>query len=187
VSKFERETIEKHGIDMNALIDKLRKAAASEMLTYYYYTLIRYNLAGPDAEAAKEIAEDARLEDRCHFEILVQRIYELGGECYNTLRELEEDARCKSPYLPESRDTKSLLQVLLNAERCAEGIYHDLCDYTFGKDPVTYDYSLAILHEEVEHEAWFEELLGMGKSGHFRRRFPGESPFTEKFRHIEER
>lgn len=33
MAKVEREILEKHGIDMNVLIDKLRKAAASEMLT----------------------------------------------------------------------------------------------------------------------------------------------------------
>jgi len=185
VSKTEREIIEKEGIDMDVLIKKLRKAGAAELLTYYYYTLLRYNLAGPDAESFKEITEDARLEDRCHFEILVQRIYELGGEFYPTLRELEEDTACGSPYLPKDRSAKSILKVLLDAERCAERVYHDLCKFTFGKDPITYDLSLAILHEEVEHEAWFEELLGIGPSGHFKRRFPGESPYTRKFRHIE--
>ncbi|MCE4607462.1 MAG: CDGSH iron-sulfur domain-containing protein, partial [Caldisphaeraceae archaeon] len=33
--------------------------------------------------------------------------------------------------------------------------------------------ALAILHEETEHEAWFEELLTGKPSGHFRRRIPG--------------
>lgn len=56
---------------------------------------------------------------------------------------------------------------------------------TFGKDPRTHDLSLAILHEEVEHEAWFQELLEGRPSGHFRRRSPGEGPYTAKFRHIE--
>jgi ferritin-like protein len=85
----EREILEKHGIDMHVLMEKLR-----ELLTYYYYyyTLIRYNLAGPDAES------------------------------------------------------------------CA-----DICDYAIRKYPVTYDYSLAILHEEVEHEE--EELLGIARAG----------------------
>jgi len=74
-----------------------------------------------------------------------------------------------------------ILKVLLDAERCAVVVYHDICDYTFGKDHRTYDLSLAILHEEVEHEAWFEELLGEGPSDHFRRRAPGKGPYTRKF------
>jgi hypothetical protein len=29
----------------------------------------------------------------------------------------------------------------------------------------TYDLALAILHEEIEHEAWFSEFIGAGPSG----------------------
>lgn len=49
------------------------------------------------------------------------------------------------------------------------------------KDHRTYDLALAILHEEVEHESWFAEFLGEGPSGHFARKFPGESPYVSKF------
>jgi hypothetical protein len=52
---------------------------------------------------------------------------------------------------------------------------------TFGKDHRTYELSLAILNEEIEHEAWFSEFLGEGPSGHFRRGAPGESPYTSRF------
>jgi ferritin-like protein len=186
MSKVDRELIAKAGIDVKVLIEKLKKAAAAEFTTYYYYTLLRANLIGPDGESIKESAEDARLEDRLHFETIVPRIYELGGELYHDLRELHDDAACDAAYLPpKATDTKSILKVLLDAERCAVRVYHDICDYTLGKDHRTYDLALAILHEEVEHEAWFEELLGEGPSGHFRRRKPGEGPFTQKFRHIE--
>ena len=43
--------------------------------------------------------------------------------------------------------------------------------------------ALAILNEEIEHEAWFAEFLAHGPSGHFRRRTVGESPFVSKFLH----
>lgn len=188
MSKLDKELVEKAGLDVNVLIDKLKKAAAAEFTTYYYYTLLRCNLIGPDGEAIKESAEDARLEDRLHFETIVPRIYELGGELYRDLRDLHDNAACKAAYVPgNATDPKAILQVLLDAERCAVGVYHDICDYSFGKDHRTYDLALAILHEEIEHEAWFEELLGEGPSGHFRRRAPGEGPYTRKFRHIESR
>ncbi|KCZ70856.1 ferritin-like protein [Candidatus Methanoperedens nitroreducens] len=186
MAKVNRELIQNAGIDINVLIDKLKKAAAAELTTYYYYTLLRMHLTGPEGEAFKEIAEDARLEDRLHFETLVPRIYELGGELYRDLKELHDDAACAAAYLPEDvTDIKAILKVLVGAERCAVRIYTDICNYTQGKDPRTYDISLAILHEEVEHESWFEELLGEGPSGHFRRRVPGEGPYTQRFRHIE--
>jgi ferritin-like protein len=52
-----------------------------------------------------------------------------------------------------------ILQVLLEAERCAIRTWSEICDLTFGKDPRTYDMAARILNEEVEHEAWFIELL----------------------------
>jgi ferritin-like protein len=181
-----REMVEKAGVDVDLLIDKLKKAAAAEITTYYYYTLLRMHCSGLEGEAVKEITEDARLEDRLHFETIAPRIYELGGKLYRDLKELHDDAACSAAYLPEDpRDIKAVLKVLLDAERCAVKVYTDICKMTFGKDPRTYDLSLAILHEEIEHEAWFQELLEGRPSGHFRRKAPGEGPYTAKFRHIE--
>jgi ferritin-like protein len=180
------EMVERSGIDVSHLIVKLKKAAAAEFTTYYYYTLLRMHCSGLEGEQVKEITEDARLEDRLHFETLVPRIYELGGELYNDLRELHDDAACSAAYLPSNPgDIRQVLKVLLDAERCAVRIYTEICSMTFGKDHRTYDLSLAILHEEIEHEAWFQELLEGRPSGHFRRRKPGEGPYTQKFRHIE--
>jgi ferritin-like protein len=47
---------------------------------------------------------------------------------------------------------------------------------TFGKDDRSYYPALAILHEEVEPDAWFSEYLSEGPSGHFRRGAPGACP-----------
>jgi len=180
------EMVEKAGIDVSHLIAKLKRAAAAEFTTYYYYTHLRMHCSGLEGEQVKEIAEDARLEDRLHFETLAPRIYELGGELYKDLRELHDDAACPAAYLPsDPSNIRDVLKVLLDAERCAVRIYTDICNMTFGKDHRTYDLSLAILHEEIEHEAWFQELLEGRPSGHFRRRRPGEGPYTQKFRHIE--
>ena len=51
----------------------------------------------------------------------------------------------------------------------------------FGKDHRTYELSLAILNEEIEHESWFSEFLGEEPSGHIRRGSPGESSYTSRF------
>ncbi len=181
MAKKNVEIIEKAGVDVNKLIDMLIKAAAAEFVTYYYYTILRAHATGLEGETIKEIIEDARLEDRSHFEAIVPRIYELGGELPNDLVGFARKASCREPKLPDNPTIKNILEVLLEAERCAVGIYSAICNYTMGKDPRTYDLSLAILHEEVEHEAWFEELLTGKPSGHFRRRRPGESPYTSKF------
>jgi ferritin-like protein len=79
---------------------------------------------------------------------------------------------------------KAMLKILVNAERCAVAGYSKMCNLTAGKVHRTYDLSLAILHEEVEHEAWFSEFLGEGPSGHYRRSGVGSernSPYVSRF------
>src|SRR5919106_397472 len=87
MGKVARQMVEQAGVDVNVLVDKLLRAAGAEFTTYYYYTILRVNAIGFDGEGLKEIIEDARLEDRNHFEALVPRIYELGGEIPRDLRD----------------------------------------------------------------------------------------------------
>jgi ferritin-like protein len=80
MAKVAREMVEKAGVNVKQLLELLVANAAAELTTYYYYTVLRVNLIGTEGEGLKVIAEDARLEDRNHFEALVPRIYELGGK-----------------------------------------------------------------------------------------------------------
>ena len=195
------EAIEARGVNAKELVEKLIDAAGAEFTTYYYYTILRMNLAGH--EDYKEICEDARLEDRAHFELITPRIYELGGQLPADIRIFADRAGCPDAYLPgysgvtqegvekveeiQSEGVKAadILQVLLEAERCAIRTWSEVCDLTFGKDPRTYDMASRILNEEIEHEAWFIELLSFERdgvsrpSGHFRRGEPGESPYSK--------
>jgi ferritin-like protein len=193
------EAIEARGVDVDQLVAKLIDAAGAEFTTYYYYTILRMYLAGE--EDYKEICEDARLEDRAHFELITPRIYELGGTLPYDIRSFADRAGCPDAYLPGTGDGKrdgaareqliseatpaAILGVLLEAERCAIRTWSEVCDLTFGKDPRTYDMAARILNEEVEHEAWFIELLSKERdgvarpSGHFRRGEPGEAPYSK--------
>lgn len=181
MAKVAREMVEKAGIDVDKLLDLLIKNAAAELTTYYYYTILRTNLIGLDGETLKEITEVARIEDRNHFEALVPRIYELGGKLPDDMKEFHDLSACGAAHLPKDpKDVNAILKVLVGAERCAVKGYSEICSMTAGKDHRTYDLSLAILNEEIEHESWFSEFLGEGPSGHFMRR--GESsPFVSKF------
>ncbi|NMH97106.1 Dps family protein [Pseudonocardia acidicola] len=205
MGRVAREMVEKAGLDVNTLIEKLVAAAGAEFTTFYYYTILRVNSIGLEGEGMKEIIEDARIEDRNHFEALVPRIYELGGRLPDDIRVFADQAGCPDAYLPESLNggagerrgsgqatmgsypvvvgepTRDLLTVLVEAERCAIRTYTDICNYTAGKDHRTYELALAILNEEVEHESWFSEFLGEGPSGHFRRGAPGRSPYVGRF------
>ncbi len=182
MGKVARQVVEQAGINVKDLVAKLVRAAAAEFTTYYYYTILRANSIGFEGEGLKEIIEDARIEDRNHFEALMPRIYELGGALPRDIRDFAKDAACPDAYLPKDpKNIKKILTVLVEAERCAIRVYTEICNMTFGKDHRTYDLALAILHEEVEHEAWFSEYLGEGPSGHFRRGVPGASPYTSRF------
>ncbi|HDR72422.1 MAG TPA: DNA protection protein DPS [Methanoculleus sp.] len=181
MAKVAREMVEKAGVDVDKLLDLLVKNASAELTTYYYYTTLRFNLIGLDGETVKEIAETARIEDRNHFEALVPRIYELGGKLPDDMVEFHNISACPPAKLPaDPRDVTAILQVLVDAERCAVRGYSEICAMTAGKDPRTYELAASILNEEIEHESWFSEFLGEGPSGHFLRR--GEtSPFVSKF------
>lgn len=178
------ETIRARGVDVDKLIKMLIANAGAEFAsTYYYYTILRMHLAGH--EDYKEICEDARLEDRAHYELIVPRIYELGGSLPNDLKVFHDQAGCAAAKLPDSPSAVNILSVLLESERCAIRSWSAVCDVTFGRDPRTYDLAARILNEEVEHEAWFIELLAHerdGKSipsGHFRRGAPGDAPYSK--------
>jgi len=181
MAKVSREMVEKSGVDVKKLLDLLVKNAAAELTTYYYYTILRANLIGLEGETIKEIAETARIEDRNHFEALVPRIYELGGNLPRDMKEFHDISACPPAYLPKKlTDVNAILKVLVEAERCAVSGYTEICHMTAGKDHRTYDLALAILNEEIEHESWFAEFLGEGPSGHFLRR-GDTSPFVSKF------
>src|SRR5207248_10533446 len=175
--------LQKRSVNVEQLLEKLIDAAGAEFTTYYYYTILRMHLAGH--EDYKEICEDARLEDRAHFELITPRIYELGGGIPRDIRDFADRAGCPDAYLPSDPTATNILTVLLEAERCAIRTWSEVCDVTLGKDFRTYDMASRILQEETEHEAWFIELLSKERdnkivpSGHFRRGEPGHAPYSK--------
>ncbi len=68
MARAARAVVQKAGVD----VDKLRTLPVSntsaELTTFYDYTILRVNLIGLEGEGLKEITEDARIEDRNHFE-----------------------------------------------------------------------------------------------------------------------
>src|SRR5437660_12426557 len=160
------EVIRARGVDVDKLINMLIANATAEYAsTYYYDTILRMHLAG--YEDYKEICEDARLEDRAHWELIAPRIYELGGELPNDLKAFHDQAGCAAAKLPDPPTAVNILTLLLESERCAIRSWSAVCDMTFGKDPRTYDLASRILNEEVEHEAGFIELLAKERDGNW--------------------
>ncbi len=92
------KVIQARGVNVEELVEKLIDAADAEFTTYYYYTILRMNLAGH--EDYKEICEDARLEDRAHFELITPRVYELGGQLPADIRGFADQAGCPDAFCP---------------------------------------------------------------------------------------
>src|SRR5712691_12180337 len=117
------EVIRARGVDVDKLIKTLIANAAAEFAsTYYYYTILRMHLAG--YEDYKEICEDARLEDRAHWELIVPRIYELGGELPNDLKEFHDLAGCPAAKLP---DPPSAVNILTSSLGIRPPLYATQC------------------------------------------------------------
>ena len=170
------EVLEKNGIDLEKLRRLIVAGVGSEFATYYYYTILRMHCTGLEGEGIKEIVEDARIEDRNHFEAMTPRLYEIGGNLPRDFRQFVDMAGCPDAFLPENwEDIDEILKVLLEAEKCAIRSWGEVCDYTVGKDYRTFQIAQRIMGEEIEHEAWFVELLSKRPSGHFRRAVVGQS------------
>src|SRR3981081_857181 len=113
-----RELVEKSGINVETLLDLLVRNASAELTTFYYYTILRVNLIGLEGEGLKQIAEDARIEDRNHFEALVPRIYELGGKLPDSMVEFHNISACPPASLPsDPSNVQEMLKILLAAEQ----------------------------------------------------------------------
>jgi ferritin-like protein len=175
------KVLEQNGVDVKEVIKQLVYNASVEFTAYYYFTNLRMHCTGMEGEGIKGVIEDARLEDLSHFESCLSRIYELGGSLPNDAQAFIKMSGCEFLQLPPNKtDIKSILEKCLKAEQGAIVNWNKMCKMTFNKDFATYDIAKDILKEEIEHEAWFLELLYERPSGHMRRKFPGERPHTHK-------
>jgi ferritin-like protein len=173
--------VEKNGLDADKLLDLLARIAVHELSGYYSYTILRVSLIGMEGEVLKKILEDVRREDLNHFEVLMPRIHELGGNLPLDVAEFGKQQGMHIAPPAESSDIPSLLEALLKAAEYSVRRYTELCNLTCGKDNRTYGLALAILHEEIEHQVWFLEFLGHGKREQATREMRGQSPFVSKF------
>ena len=175
------KVLEQNGVDVKEVIKQLVYNASVEFTAYYYFTNLRMHCTGMEGEGIKGVIEDARLEDLSHFESSLSRIYELGGSLPNDAQAFIKMSGCEFLQLPTNKtDIKAILEKCLKAEQGAIVNWNKMCKMTFNKDFATYDVAKDILREEMEHEAWFLELLYGRPSGHMRRKFPGERPHTHK-------
>jgi bacterioferritin len=146
------------GMDVNKLLDLLRRAFCDEWLAYYQYWLGAKLVKGPMKDAvAAELLQHAT-EELLHADMLTMRIIQLGGTPVTNPKEWYKMTNCGYDP-PDDPFVKTLLVQNIKGEQCAIGVYKKLMDTTKDADPVTYNMVLQILQQEVEHEEDLQSLL----------------------------
>ena len=145
------------GMDVEKLLELLRRAYSDEWLAYYQYWLGAKVIKGPMKDAvAGELTLHAT-EELNHAVLVSNRIIQLGGTPALSPKDWFELSPCKYDA-PADPYVAVLLDQNISGEQCAISTYKSLMDTTKDKDMVTYNMALTILEQEVEHEEDLQSL-----------------------------
>ncbi|MSM41092.1 MAG: ferritin [Geobacter sp.] len=146
------------GMDVDELLNLLRRAYADEWLAYYQYWLGAKLVKGPMKDAVGAELLQHATEELMHADMVAMRIIQLGGTPVTKPEDWYKLTNC-GYEAPDDPFVKTLLMQNIKGEQCAIGVYKKLMDITREKDPVTYNMVLQILQQEVEHEEDLQALL----------------------------
>ena len=145
------------GADAEQIIELLNKAFADEWLAYYQYWVGAQVIKGPMKDSIiAELNEHAADELR-HAQMLSKRILQLGGIPILDPKDWYTHTNC-GYATPSDPYVQAILTQNIEGEQCAISAYDKLLKITKDKDVITYNMSLEILSDEVEHE---EDLQGL--------------------------
>jgi bacterioferritin len=146
------------GMKVERVVELLNKAFADEWLAYYQYWLGTKVIAGPMKDAViAELMQHAADELR-HADMVSNRILQLGGTPLTTPKQWFEMTNCGYDE-PSDPFVKKILEQNIKGEQCAISVYHALIEEVGMKDPVTYNMTVQILQDEVEHEEDLQAML----------------------------
>jgi bacterioferritin len=146
------------GMDVDKLLDLLRRAFSDEWLAYYQYWLGAKLVKGPMKDAVGTELLQHATEELMHADMVAMRILQLGGTLVPKPEDWYELTNC-GYNAPDDPFVKTLLVQNIKGEQCAIGVYKRLMDITKDADPITYNMVLQILQQEVEHEEDLQALL----------------------------
>jgi len=146
------------GMNVDELLDLLRRAFSDEWLAYYQYWLGAKLVKGPMKDAVGAELLVHATEELLHADMVAMRIIQLGGTPVTSPQEWFTLTNC-GYEAPDDPYVKTILEQNIKGEQCAIGVYKRLLDITREKDPVTYNMVLTILQQEVEHEEDLQALL----------------------------
>lgn len=146
------------GMDVEKLLDLLRRAYCDEWLAYHQYWLGAKLVKGPMKDAVGAELLQHATEELLHADMVALRIIQLGSTPPTSPEAWYKLTNC-GYEAPDDPFVKTLLVQNIKGEQCAIGTYKHLLDLTRETDPVTYNIVLQILQQEVEHEEDLQALL----------------------------
>ena len=90
--------------------------------------------------------------------MLATRIKQLGGKPISRPEDWYKMTNC-GYAAPDDPFIEKLLIQNIEGEQCAIDVYKKMLDITKDDDPITYNLSLQLLEDEVEHEDDLQSLL----------------------------
>jgi bacterioferritin len=160
----ETTTTIRHGIlgegmrdEREQLIEMLTKAYWMEVETVMSYLA---NSINPDGVRAQEIIESLEQdvqEELGHARQFGERIKELYGVVPGSLDFTAEQSYLQPP--DDQVDVVHVIKGVIEAESGAIEHYNQIIEFCEGKDPVTQDMVITILHDEEGHRRLFEGFL----------------------------
>ncbi len=158
------QTSPRHGIlsdelseEREQLIEMLHKAYWMEIETVMSYIANSINPDGVRAQEIIESLEEDIMEELGHARQFGERIKELYGVVPGSLDFSAEQSFLQPPG--EQTDIVHVIKGVIEAEGGAIEHYNQIIEFCEGKDPVTQDMVIAILHDEEGHRRLFEGFL----------------------------
>jgi bacterioferritin len=143
--------------ERDQLIEMLTKAYWMEIETVMSYIANSINPDGVRAQEIIESLEEDIQEELGHARQFGERIKELYGVVPGSLDFSAEQTFLQPPE--HQTDIVHVIKGVIEAESGAIEHYNHVIEWCEGKDPVTQDMVVAILHDEEGHRRLFEGFL----------------------------
>jgi bacterioferritin len=148
---------EERSDERDELIEMLVKAYWMEIETVMSYIANSINPDGVRAQEIIESLEEDIQEELGHARQFGQRIKELYGVVPGSLDFNAEQTHLQPP--DDQVDIVHVIKGVIEAETGAIEHYNQIIEFCEGRDPVTQDMVIQILHDEEGHRRLFEGFL----------------------------
>jgi bacterioferritin len=143
--------------DRDQLVELLTRAYWMEIETVMSYIANSINPDGVRAQEIIESLEEDIQEELGHARQYGQRIKELYGVVPGSLDFQAEQSYLQPP--DHQTDIVHIIKGVIEAETGAINHYNEIIEFCEGRDPVTQDMVIQILHDEEGHRRLFEGFL----------------------------